>query len=89
MTAWFFKGSGPQGGTLIFSYIRRLRSFVLVKKFEFQYFFSFQKKLFFLGGGGGGGGYKEFVDIFFWGGGGHHKIGLYLGVISIHFNVFS
>ena len=87
MTAWFFKGSGPQGGTLIFSYIRRLRSFVLVKKFEFQYFFSFQKKLFFFGGGGGG--IKNLWIFFFGGGGGHHKIGLYLGVISIHFNVFS
>ena len=28
---------------------------------------------------------KIFVDIFW----GHHKIGLYLGVISIHFRVFS
>ena len=27
--------------------------------------------------------------FFFWGGGGHHKIGLYLGVISMHFRVFS
>ena len=25
--------------------------------------------------------------VFFWGGGGHHKIGLYLGVISMHFRV--
>ena len=30
-------------------------------------------------------GYEDFVDIF----GGHHKIGLYLGVISMHFRVFS
>ena len=35
------------------------------------------------------------IIIFFWGGGGgeggggHHKIGLYLGVISMHFRVFS
>ena len=29
--------------------------------------------------------YEDFVDIF----GGHHKIGLYLGVISMHFKVFS
>ena len=28
----------------------------------------------------------NFVDIF---GGGHHKIGLYLGVISMHFRDFS
>ena len=45
-----------------------------------------------LGWGGGGGqknensfGYEDFVDIFW----GHHKIGLYLGVISMHFRVFS
>ena len=30
-------------------------------------------------------GYEDFVDIF----GGHHKTGLYLGVISMHFRVFS
>ena len=30
-----------------------------------------------------GGGVEDFVDIF----GGHHKIGLYLGVISMHFRV--
>ena len=29
-------------------------------------------------------GYEDFVDIFW----GHHKIGLYLGVISMHFRVF-
>ena len=46
----------------------------------------------FLGGGGGGvrkmnifWGYDAFVDIFW----GHHKIGLYLGVMSMHFRVFS
>ena len=71
----------PGGDTLIFSYIRRLGSFFGVKNFEFHYF------------GGGGGvqkneyflGYEDFVDIF----GGHHKIGLYLVVISMHFRVFS
>ena len=26
--------------------------------------------------------------FFFWGGGGYHKIGLYVGVISMHFRVF-
>ena len=31
------------------------------------------------------GEYEDFVDIF----GGHLKIGLYLGVISMHFRVFS
>ena len=55
------------GGTLIFSYIRRLGSFFGVQTFEY-----------FLG-------YEDFVDIF----GSHHKIGLYLGVISMHFSVFS
>ena len=30
-------------------------------------------------------GYEVFVDIFL----GNHKIGLYLGVISMHFRVFS
>ena len=30
-------------------------------------------------------GYEDFVDIF----GGHHKIGLYLGIISMHFRVDS
>ena len=29
-------------------------------------------------------GLKDFVDIFW----GHHKIGLYLGVISMHFRFF-
>ena len=38
------------GGTLIFSYIRRLGSFFGVQKFEFQYFIFF---FFFFGGGGG------------------------------------
>ena len=38
----------------------------------------FQKNKYFLG-------YEDFVDIFW----GHHKIGLYLGVISMHFRDFS
>ena len=36
-------------------------------------------------------GYKSFMNIFFFfwgGGGGHHTIGLYLGVIYMHFRVF-
>ena len=62
------------GGTLIFSYIRRLRSFFGVQNFEFlgfqkKYFWGFPKKKKI---GGGGGGYEDFVDIY----GGHHKIGL-------------
>ena len=73
----------PQGGggTLIFSYIHRLGLFMGVQNFEFQYFWGgFQKNKIFLG-------YFDFVDIF----GSHHKIGLYLGVISMYFRprVFS
>ena len=34
--------------------------------------------------GGGGGGYEDFVDIFW----GSSQIGLYLGVISMHFRIF-
>ena len=72
---------GGEGGSLIFSYIRRLRPFLGVQNFEFNIFGGFQKN-------------EDFVDIFlFWGGGGemgaHHKIGLYLWVISVHFGVFS
>ena len=58
----------PRGGrgNVIFSYIRRLGSFLGVQNFDFRYFF-----FFFLGGGGGGfrkmnflGGMK-FLWIFF------------------------
>ena len=55
--------------------------FLEVQNFELYYFFGgggYLKKQYFLG-------YGDFVDIF----GGHHKIGLYLGVISMHFKVFS
>ena len=68
---WVFTA---QGGTLIFSYIHRLRSFLGFRILKFNY-------LFFFGGGGGVQKnecffeYEEFVDIFW----GHHKIGLYLG----------
>ena len=44
----------------------------------FDIFGGFQKNEYFWG-------YEVFVDIFW----GHHKIGLYLGVISMHFRVFS
>ena len=50
----------------------------MVQNFEFQYFCGFteknNKKL----------GHEDFVDIFR----GHHKIGLHLGVISMHFRTF-
>ena len=81
---------GGGGGTPIFSYIRRLGSFLGVQNFEFQFFFIYL--FFFLFWGWGGVqknkyflGYEDFVDIYW----GHHKIGLYLGVISMHFRVFS
>ena len=47
----------PQGGILIFSYIRRLWPFFWVQNFEFQYFGGFSDKYFF-------GEYDDFVDIF-------------------------
>ena len=72
-----------QGGILTFVYIRRLWLFFGVQNFEFQYFLGFSKKIFFLGGGGGG--YEDFVDNIL---GCHRKIGLYLGVISMHFRFF-
>ena len=57
------------GGTLIFSYIRRLRLFFGVQDSEFQYFFGFSEKMNIFGG-------MKISWIFF---GGHHKIGLILG----------
>ena len=70
-------------GTLIFSYIRRFGSFFFFggggfKTLNFNIFWGFQKNKYFFG-------YEDFEDIL----GGHHKIGLYLGVISMHFRVFS
>ena len=50
------RGRGPKGGTLIFSYIRRLGPFFGVQNFVFQYFWGFQKNEYFLG-------YEGFVDI--------------------------
>ena len=58
-----------------------------------NFFFFF---FFFFGGGGGGGGVRK-LNIFWgmsilwilFGGGGHHKIGLYLEFISMHFRDFS
>ena len=55
-----------RGGTLIFSYIRRLGSFLGVQNLEFQHFRGFQKNDFF--------GYENFVNMFFFSG--HPKIGL-------------
>ena len=61
------------GGTLIFSYIRRLRLFL-----NYNIFGGFQQTKYFWR-------YEDFVDIFW----DHHKIGLYLEAISMHFRVFS
>ena len=43
-----FDPQGGGGGTLIFSYIRRLGTFLGVQNFEFQYFLGFHKKIIFL-----------------------------------------
>ena len=89
------EGLWAQGGTLIFSYICRLGPFLGVQNLEFQlfiyylffYFFIFLF-FFFLGGGGGSDiwmflRYEDFW-IFL---GRHHKNGLVLGVIFMHFMV--
>ena len=70
----------PKGGTLIFSYIRRLGPFFWGQIFEFQYFLGFSEKLKTFWG-------MNILWIFFLGG--HPKIGLVLGVISMYFRVFS
>ena len=49
--------SGVGGGTLIFSYIRRLVSFYLVQILNFNIFGGFQKNKYFFG-------YEDFMDIF-------------------------
>ena len=65
-------------GALIFSYIRRLVLFFFFlgggQNLNFYIFGVFQKIE-----------CEDFVDVF----GGHHKIRRYLGVISMHFRVFS
>ena len=66
------------GGTPIFSCIRRLGSFFWgLKILNFIFLGGFQKNNIL--------GYEDFVDNFW----GHHKIELYLGVISMHFRLFS
>ena len=74
---------GGGGDTLIMSYIglRRLGSFFWVKILNFDIW----------GGGGGSDRMNIFwgmkiLFISFWG---HHKIGLCVGVIAMHFRVFS
>ena len=67
------------GGTLIFPYIHRLGPFLGVQNFEFQYFWLFSENEYLLG-------VMTYLWIIFWD---RHKIGLYLGVISMHLRVFS
>ena len=69
-------GGGVGGEALISSYIRRLGTFFWVQNFDFQYFWGVSEKKYFLG--------MKILWIFL---GGNHKIGLYLGVISMHFRV--
>ena len=71
-------GLSPRGYSDVFLYKRRLRSLFWVQNFEFLIF-----------------GVFSIINIF-WDmkillifSKGHHKIGLYLGVISMHFRVFS
>ena len=78
----------PPGGTLIFSYIRRLGTFFGVQNFKFCI------SIFFFGGGGGGGwGFRK-INIFL----GVKILWIFFGVItnwtifrviSMHFMVFS
>ena len=70
----------PRGGGGIHT---KARVILGVQNFEFHYFLDFQTNEYFFFWGGGG--YEDFVDIL----GGHHKIGLYLGDITMHFRVFS
>ena len=88
------------GGTLIFSHTHRLVPFFWgggggAENLEFQYFFLFFIffYFFFFGGGAGEGfrrmnmfGGMENLWICIWS---QHKTGLVLGVISVHFMVFS
>ena len=70
------KGGG--GCAQIFSYKHRLESFFLFKILSLTIFEGFQKNEYFWG-------YEDFVDIFR----GPSQIGLYLGVFSMYFRVFS
>ena len=77
-SSWAFIIPGGGGGTLIFSYIRRLGSFFWFKISNFNMYWVYRKMNIFR--------CMKILWIFF---GGHHKIELYLGVISMHFMVFS
>ena len=66
----------PQGGTLIFSHIRRLGLFFGVQILNFDIFWGFQKNEYFLG----------LMEIFFFEG--HHKIGLVCGSLLSNLGSF-
>ena len=68
-------GGGGGGYSDIFRYICRLGPFLGVQNLEFQYFWGFQKYHYFRG--------MKILWIY------HYKTGLVLGIISIHFRVFS
>ena len=70
---------GGGGGTLIFSYLRRLGSFFGGSKFLISIFWGVFRKITIFRG-------MQILWIYIWG---HHKIRLYLGVISMHFRLFS
>ena len=73
-------GGGGGGYSEIFIHTYAWGYFLGFKILNFNIFWGFQKKKknIFLG--------MKILWIFF---GGHHKIGLYLGVISMHYMVFS
>ena len=71
-------GGGGGGGTLILHTYVGWVIFLGFKILIFIFVFGFQKKEYFWG--------IKILWIFFLG---HLKIGLYLGVISMHFRVFS
>ena len=76
MFCWY----DPSGGTLIFSYIRRLWPFLGFKNFNFNILGDFQKKNEYFGG------HEDFVDIF-WGSSQNWTI--FMIQFSMHFRVFS
>ena len=78
MCVWGGGGGGGGGGySEIFIHTLAQVNFFGFKILNFNIFGVFQKNQYFWG-------YEYFVGFF----GGRHKIGLYLGVISMHFRVF-
>ena len=71
-------GGGGGGYSDIFIHMEAQAIFGGFKILNFNIFWGFRKNEYFWG-------YEDFVDIFW----GHPKSGLYLGVTSMHFRVFS